>query len=124
MFDDHEVITLILMWNKMQSVGVGTQPDGDSCVRQARRDRGRDLEMAADFELIARDALALDPDLAERMVENRACSGTVFAIHDFQARSPQVGETADCERIAGRRRESKLPSRKVHHDGTAAAQCA
>ncbi len=124
MLEDHEVVALILLWNKMQSVGVGTKPDSDSGVRQASRYRSRDLEMAADFELIACDAIALDADLAQRMVKNRSRSGAVFAIHDLEAGSPEVGETADGERIPGRRREPKFPSRKVHDDRTALAQCA
>jgi len=58
------------------------QPDGDSGVRQARRDRSRDLEMAADFELIACNTRGLDSKLAEREVERRPRSGAVFAVYD------------------------------------------
>jgi len=67
---NHEVVALVPIGKKMQSVGIGAQPDSDSGVRQPRRDCSRDFEMAADFELVSGDALGLKAELAKRLVEN------------------------------------------------------
>src|SRR5215469_4761358 len=101
------------MREEAQPVSVGAELDRDAHVGQACRNRRRDLQMTADFELITRDALAVDAQLVERLIQCRTRAGTLLTVRDSEPGPGQVGETANTQRIAGGRRQSQFPSREV-----------
>src|SRR5580704_11772052 len=119
---DDEIVAFVAIRDEVQAEGVCTESDGDSHIGQTRRDCRGDVEMAARFDLVSCNAIWLEVLIGQRFVEGRTRSGASFAVHDPEAGSCKVGETANRQRIAGRHREPDFPARKVNNYRAATAQ--